>query len=90
MGDRGIDRPEIGCVPHTLHEWVKKGEVGSGKRVGVPTEVADKVKALEREIRELRQANEILRKLVLSWSKGHRHISRRRSSTARSGDDRVH
>ena len=34
----------------------------SGKRAGIPTEVADKVKALEREVRELRQANEILRK----------------------------
>ena len=40
----------------------KKAEVDSGKRGGVPTEVADKVKALEREVRELRQANEILRK----------------------------
>jgi transposase len=53
---------KIGCVPQTLHEWVKKAEVDSGKRAGVPTEVADKVKALEREVRELRQANEILRK----------------------------
>jgi transposase-like protein len=52
---------KIGCVPQTLHEWVKKAEVNSGKRAGVPTEVADKVKALEREVRELRQANEILR-----------------------------
>ena len=43
-------------------DWVKKAEVNSGKRAGVPIEVADKVKALEREVRELRQANEILRK----------------------------
>jgi transposase len=53
---------KIGYVPQTLHEWVKKAEVDSGKRGGVPTEVADKVKALEREVRELRQPNEILRK----------------------------
>ena len=53
---------KIGCVPQTLHEWVKKAKADSGKRAGVPTEVADKVKALEREVRELRQANEILRK----------------------------
>ncbi|WP_139139415.1 IS3 family transposase [Sphingobium phenoxybenzoativorans] len=53
---------KIGCVPQTLHEWVKKAEVDSGRRTGVPTEVADKMKALEREVRELRQANEILRK----------------------------
>ena len=52
----------IGCVPQALHEWVKKAEVDSGERAGVPAEVADKVKALEREVRELRQANEILRK----------------------------
>lgn len=53
---------KIGCVPQTLHEWVKKAEVNSGKRAGVPTEVVDKAKALEREVSELRQANEILRK----------------------------
>lgn len=53
---------KIGGVPQTLHEWVKKVEVDNGKRSGVPTEVADKVKALGREVRELRQANEILRK----------------------------
>jgi transposase len=53
---------KIGCVPQTLHEWVKKAEVDAGKRAGVPTDVAERVKALERENRELRQANEILRK----------------------------
>lgn len=52
----------IGCSGHTLLEWVKKAEVNSGKRAGVPTELADRLKALERENRELRQANEILRK----------------------------
>jgi transposase len=81
---------KIGRVPQTLHERVTKAEVDSGKRGGVPTEVADKVKALEREVRELRQANEFLRKPVLSLSKGRRHILRRRRSTARSGDDRFH
>jgi transposase-like protein len=53
---------KIGCSGHTLLEWVKKAEVNSGKRAGVPTELADRLKALERENRELRQANEILRK----------------------------
>jgi transposase len=42
--------------------WVKKTERDSGARAGVPTDVATKLKALERENRELRQANEILRK----------------------------
>jgi transposase len=53
---------KIGCTGQTLNEWVKKGAVDSGKRSGVPTDVAEKLKALERENRELRQANEILRK----------------------------
>lgn len=53
---------KIGCAAQTLHEWVKKAEVDAGGRASVPTEVAAKLKALERENRELRQANEILRK----------------------------
>ena len=53
---------KIGCTPQTLHEWVKKAEVDSGRRAGVPTDMAEKLKALERENRELRQANESLRK----------------------------
>ena len=57
-----IGRHKIGCTAQTLHEWVKKAERDSGVRAGVPTDVATKLKALERENRELRQANEILRK----------------------------
>ena len=53
---------KIGCAAHTLHELVKKVEVDSGKRPGIPADLAEKTKALERENRELRQANEILRK----------------------------
>ena len=53
---------KIDCVPRTLNEWVKKVEVDSGQRAGVPSEMSEKMKALERENRELRQANEILRK----------------------------
>jgi transposase len=53
---------KIGCTPQTLNEWVKKAEVDSGTRAGVPTDVAERLRALERENRELRQANEILRK----------------------------
>ncbi len=53
---------KIGCAPQTLNEWVKKAEVDSGDRTGVTTEMAEKLKALERENRELKQANEILRK----------------------------
>ncbi len=53
---------KIGCLAHTLLDWVKRAEVDSGSRAGVPSDMADKLKALERENRELRQANEISRK----------------------------
>jgi len=53
---------KIGCAPQTLNDWLNKAEVDSGKRAGVSNEMAGKMKALERENRELRQANEILRK----------------------------
>ena len=53
---------KIGCAPQTLNDRVKKAEIDSGRRPGVSSEMADRMKALERENRELRQANEILRK----------------------------
>ena len=53
---------KIGCAAQSLNEWVKKSELDSGVRGGVSSEIAERLKALERENRELRQANEILRK----------------------------
>jgi transposase len=53
---------KIGCTAQTLNEWVKKAEVESGKQLGMSSDVGERLKALERENRELRQANEILRK----------------------------
>jgi transposase-like protein len=53
---------KVGCTAQTLNEWVKKTEVDSGRKPGLTTDMAAKLKALERENRELRQANEILRK----------------------------
>ena len=61
---------KIGCSAQTLNEWVKKAEIDGGKRAGVPIEVAEKLKALERENRELRQANEILRKATRVFCPG--------------------
>ena len=46
---------KIGCTAQTLNEWVKKAEVDNGRRAGVPTDFAAKLKALERENRELRR-----------------------------------
>jgi transposase-like protein len=53
---------KIGCTGQTLHEWVKQAERDTGRRSGPTTDMAARLKVLERENRELRQANEILRK----------------------------
>jgi transposase-like protein len=53
---------KIGCTAETLRKWVRQGERDAGQRPGTTTEERDRIKALERENRELRQANEILRK----------------------------
>ena len=52
---------KIGCVPQTLHTWVRQHEVDAGQRDGVTTADAQRIKDLERENRELRKANEILK-----------------------------
>ena len=53
--------PKIGCVPRTLLDWVKREEVDGGQRDGLTTSERDRLKQLERENKELRRANEILR-----------------------------
>ena len=53
---------KIGCTPETLRLWVRQAERDAGRRVGPTTSESERIKALERENRELRQANEILRK----------------------------
>ncbi|TCT00798.1 transposase [Pseudofulvimonas gallinarii] len=53
--------PKIGCVPQTLLTWVQRHEIDSGVRSGVTTAETKRVKELERENRELRRANEILK-----------------------------
>ena len=53
---------KIGCSPETLRLWVRRTERDTGKRPGLTTEEQDRLKILERENRELRRANEILRK----------------------------
>jgi transposase-like protein len=54
--------PEIGCIPETLRISVRQAERDSGAREGVTSAERDRIKKLEREVRQLRQANEILRK----------------------------
>ncbi len=53
---------KIGCSAQTLCNWVRQSERDAGERQGLTTDERMRMKALEREVRELRQANEILRK----------------------------
>lgn len=53
--------PKIGCVPQTLLEWIKRAEIDAGARPGTTTAEAQRIKDLERENKELRRANEILK-----------------------------
>jgi transposase len=53
---------KFGCTAETLRRWVRQAERDRGLRAGPTTEERDRIKALEREVKELRQANEILRK----------------------------
>jgi transposase-like protein len=67
--------PKIDCVPQTLSGWVKQAEKDSGTRDGVTTKERNRIKTLERENRELRQANEILRKASAYFAPPHTHAS---------------
>jgi len=53
---------KIGCSSETLRKWVRQTEVDSGRRGGLTSDDQARMKELEREVRELRRANEILRK----------------------------
>ena len=53
---------KVGCTPESLRRWVRQAERDRGLRSGPTTDEQARIKALEREVRELRQANEILRK----------------------------
>jgi len=67
---------KIGCTAQTLNGWVKRYEIDPGLKDGVSTQDRERVKALEREVKELRRANEILRKglcLFRTGSKALRH-----------------
>jgi len=52
---------KIGCTPETLRSWVRQAERDQGSRAGLTTDERARLKQLEREVNELRRANEILR-----------------------------
>ena len=53
---------KMGCTAETLRKWVRRNEVDTGRRGGLTSDERARIKDLEREVRELRRANEILRK----------------------------
>ena len=53
--------PKIGCVPQTLNEWVKRSQIDAGAREGLSSGERERLRHLERENKELRKANEILK-----------------------------
>lgn len=87
--------PKLGCSPDSLRVWCQQVERDAGQRGGLTSAEKDRIRELERENRELRTANEILKKgepvkappVQAHW---RTRISRRRSSTAGSANDRVH
>ena len=54
--------PKLGCSPDSLRVWCQRAERDAGERPGLTSAEKDRIKELEREVRELRVANEILKK----------------------------
>jgi transposase len=86
---------KLGCSPDSLREWVRQAQRDGGERPGQTSVEKARLKELERENRELRQANEILKKgetIFRHWSEdnGRTLILPRRSSTARFASDCFH
>ena len=59
---------KMGCTPETLRKWVRQAERDQGRRAGVTSSERDRLKELERENRELKRANDILRKASASFA----------------------
>jgi transposase len=59
---------KIGCTPETLRTWVRRAEVDEGRRPGIASDERERLKELERENRELRRANEILKSASLFFA----------------------
>lgn len=61
MGSGRIDRPEDRLCAQTLLDWIKRDEIDHGQREGLTTDEREELKRLQREVKELRRANEILK-----------------------------
>jgi transposase-like protein len=73
--------PKLGCTNATLRRWLLKAEQDAGKRSGPTSRDADRLAALERENRELKRANDILRKPMQRATVPHRTLPERRNTT---------
>ena len=70
--------PKLGCTAETLRKWVRQAQRDAGHRLGLPTSERERLKELEREVRELKRANEILRKAFAYFAQAE--LDRRRTS----------
>ncbi len=61
MGRDQLDRRQDGMTPETLRKWVRQAERDGGRRPGLSTEERDRLRNHEKEVKELRRANEILK-----------------------------
>ena len=86
---------KLGCSPDSLRAWCQQSERDAGMRNGLTSDEKARLKVLERENRELRQANEILKKASAYFAPPLVHVNMHcraagRSSPARSNDDFFH
>src|SRR5947208_1102198 len=59
---------KLGMTPETLRKWLRRDQVDSGGRPGVTTSERERIRQLEREVRELRRANEILKAAAIFFA----------------------
>ena len=69
--------PKLGCTAETLRQWVRQVQRDAGHRPGLTTSERERLKELEREVRELKRANEILRKAFAYFAQAE--LDRRRT-----------
>jgi transposase-like protein len=95
----GAIAAKMGCSRETLRRWVWREQRDAGQRPGLTTDERERIRALEREVRELRQANEILRKASAYFAQAELDplrwhstccAGRTLASFAPSSDDRLH
>ena len=70
----GSIAPEIGCAPQTLHEWVLKQVIDTGLRGGITNDARERINTLEREVKELRSASEILKLASASFAQAELNL----------------